>query len=68
VNSEEEKKRPGDEEMECARGLATAQQVNGRRNRGIERGRQGEACPDYEGKEDEDDGEVCSSLEHVVGV
>jgi len=68
VHDEEENDGPGDEEMDGARGLASAECVDKKGKRGVEAGRQREAGPDDEGKENADDAEVSGALEHVIGV
>ncbi len=54
--------------MQSPRGLAASKKDDGPGNGGGEGGRHGEASPDHERKEDEDDGDVGGALEHVVGV
>ena len=66
VEEEEEQESPGDEEMKGARGLPASEEVNTERKGGVEAGREREAGPDDEGEEDEDDGQIGGSLQHVI--
>ena len=54
--------------MQGARGLPASEEVDGCRHRGIERRRQGEARPDNERKQNEDDRQIGDALDNVVGV
>lgn len=68
MNDEEEHQKPGDEEVQSTRGLAAAECVDSEGKCGVEGRREGEASPDDEREQNEDDRKVGSALHNVVGV
>ena len=55
VDQKEEYKKHGDEEMNRACGLLAAKHSDGGRKRGRDGGRHGQAGPDHQGEQNEDD-------------
>ena len=68
MNDEEKDEKIGEEEMQGARGLASAEQIYGGGDGGVEGRGEGQASPDDERKQDEDDDDVGGALDDVVGM
>jgi len=66
VDEQEEHESQGHEEVNGARRLLATEHRDGLRNRGHEGGGHRQACPDYQGEQNEDHEQVREPLQHVI--